>query len=161
MERKTIAIAMLITLIGAGSVVGIGSLPVSASNGKQQIVCTASLTVSGTYNDYIVSHSISNFALTGGGTGCHARTLLDLFPSSQFNLFPTSLIFSVRLTAPDGTTHGPYLVRVSVPPGSAAPSYSFTEQIQIANVPQGQFAALVSCPVQCNSGSSYSTTIDI
>ena len=79
MEAKTVAVFGVILLLIAGAVVVLGTIPTSAYSGNPPtIVCTADLTVSGTYTDLIVSHSISNFALTGGGTGCHPQTLLDL-----------------------------------------------------------------------------------
>ncbi len=165
MEAKTVAIVVAILAAVAGSIVAVGLIPVSASSGGSgggtTIVCTADLTVSGTYNDYVVSHSISNFAFTAGGIGCHQKTLLDLIPSSQLNLFPTSLTFSVTLTAADGTTHGPYLIKVSIPAGAAAPSFSFAGEAQVSSVPQGQYTAFISCPVACNGQTSFSTSVNI
>ena len=100
MEGKTIAIFLIAALIFGGVLVGPGSIPTSAySGGQQTIVCTLKLSASGNYNDLVVSHYVSDFAVTGGGTSCHTQTLLDLIPASQFNLFPVSLTFSVVLTS--------------------------------------------------------------
>ena len=152
----------VIALLVAGAVIAIGSIPTVASNGQQTIVCTLKLSASGTYNDLLVSHYVSDFAVTGGGTGCHAQTLLDLVPSSQFNIFPVALTFSVVLTASDGTTHGPYNIVVHVGPGAAAPSYPFSVETSVANVPQGTYTATASCPLACtSSGTTYTTTINV
>ena len=161
MESKTVIVFVLLIAISAGVVVAVGSIPVTASNGQRTIICTANLDVSGTYNDLVISHTVTNFALAGGGTGCHSKTLLDLVPSSQFNLFPVGLSFSVTLTAADGTTHGPYNVIVKIPVGGAAPSFPFSTESSVAGVPQGIYAATVDCPVQCNSGTTYTTTVNI
>jgi hypothetical protein len=165
MEAKTAAIFGIVLAIVIGAVVALGTIPTSAysGGGSPTIVCTANLTVSGTYEDLLVSHSISGFALTGGGIGCHPQTLLDLVPSSSFNIFPFGLTFSVTLTALGGTTHGPYKIVVNVPAGGAAPSYPFNVGTQVANVPQGQYSATVTCPVACtsSSGNQYTTTINI
>ena len=100
MEGKTIAIFLIAALIFGGVMVALGSIPTSAfSGGQQTTVCTLKLSASGNYNDLLVAHYVSDFAVTGGGTSCHTQTLLDLVPSSQFNLFPVTLTFSVVLTS--------------------------------------------------------------
>jgi len=111
--------------------VALGSIPTSAySGGQPTIVCTLKLSASGNYNDLVVSHYVSDFGLSGGGSSCHTQTLLDMVPSSQFNLFPVGLTFSVVLTSPDGTTHGPYDIQVKIPAGGAAPDLSIQRRNQ-------------------------------
>ena len=165
MEGKTIAIFLIAALIFGGVMVALGSIPTSAySGGQQTIVCTLKLSASGNYNDLLVAHYVSDFAVTGGGTSCHAQTLLDLVPSSQFNLFPVSLTFSVVLTSQsDGSTHGPYNIQAKIPIGGAAPTYPFNVEISVANFVQGTYSATVSCPVSCVSGggTTYTTTINV
>ncbi len=162
METKTAAIFGIIAVILAGALIALGTIPTSAYNGGQQTtVCTLKLSASGTYNDLLVSHYVSDFALAGGGTGCHIQTLLDLVPSSEFNIFPVGLTFSVVLTSQtDGSVHGPYNILVNIPAGGAAPSYPFNVETVVANVPQGTYAATVTCPVTCvGSSTTYTTTI--
>ncbi len=162
MEAKTAAVFGIIAVVLAGALIALGSIPTSAySGGQPMIVCTADLTVSGTYEDLLISHSISGFALTGGGIGCHPQTLLDLIPPSSFNILPFGLTFSVTLTASDGSVHGPYNIVVNVCSGCAAPSYPFNVETQIANVPQGQYTATVQAPVPVgpNGQTTYTTTI--
>jgi len=164
MEGKTIAIFLIAALIFGGVMVALGSIPTSAySGGQQTTVCTLKLSASGNYNDLVVAHYVSDFAVTGGGTSCHTQTLLDLVPSSQFNLFPVSLTFSVVLTAPDGTAHGPYDIAVKIPIGGAAPTYPFNVEISIANFVQGAYSATVICPVSCtgSGGTTYTTSIAV
>ena len=164
MEGKTIAIFLIAALIFGGVLVALGSIPTSAySGGQQTIVCTLKLSASGNYNDLLVSHYVSDFAVIGGGTSCHTQTLLDLIPSSQFNLFPVSLTFSVVLTSQtDGSTHGPYDIRVNVGIGVAAPTYPFNVEISVSNFVQGTYSATVTCPVTCvGSSTTYTTTINV
>ncbi len=164
MEAKTAAIFGIIAVILAGALIAIGSIPTSAySGGQPTTVCTLKLSASGTYNDLLVEHYVSDFAVTGGGTGCHTQTLLDLVPASQFNLFPVTLTFSVVLTSQsDGSVHGPYDIPVHVGIGAAAPSYPFNVEISVANVPQGTYSAAVQCPVTCvGSSTTYTTTINV
>ena len=164
MEGKTIAIFLIAALIFGGVMVALGSIPTSAySGGQPTIVCTLKLSASGNYNDLVVSHYVSDFGLSGGGSSCHTQTLLDMVPSSQFNLFPVGLTFSVVLTSPDGTTHGPYDIQVKIPAGGAAPTYPFNVEISVANFVQGTYSATANCPVSCVSGggTTYMTTINV
>jgi hypothetical protein len=164
MEGKTIAIFLIAALIFGGVIVVLGTIPTSAySGGQPTIVCTLKLSASGNYNDLLVSHYVSDFGVSGGGTGCHDQTALDLIPASQFNLFPVSLTFSVVLTSQaDGSTHGPYDIQVKVPIGGAAPTFPFNVEISVANFVQGTYAATVTCPVTCvGSSTTYNTIMNV
>lgn len=143
---------MLVVIL---AIVGVAAVtPVNAFTGQSSpVLCKLNLTVTGTYNDYLLYHSVSGFTFNGGGTGCATQTLLSLIPggSSQFvqadqlNLFAINLPFSVVLVnQADGTQHGPYTINANIPAGSAAPSYSFTATTTVANFPEGTFTATIT-----------------
>ena len=159
-----IIVIILVVLLGAGLLLAFGSIPTSAFNGGQPVtICNLNMTVAGVYNDYLVSHSISNFEFTAGATGCHQQTLLDLFPASASgdNLFPFGLTFSVVLTASDGSVHGPYQIQATIPAGQI--SYPFNVGTTAANFHSGTYSVSVTCPISCTSsgGQIYTTQISV
>ncbi|MCL4518898.1 MAG: hypothetical protein M1587_06845 [Thaumarchaeota archaeon] len=163
MESRIVVVGVIVMIL-AGVIIALSSVPSSAFTGGQSVtVCTLDLSISGTYTDLIVTHTVSDLALSGGGTGCHAQTLLDLIPGSSLNIFPLGLTFSIVLTAMDGTTHGPYQIQVVIPAGAAAPSYPFNMETSVSNVPEGTYTASVTCPVACTGAgsTSYTTTITV
>ncbi|MDG7001883.1 MAG: hypothetical protein JRN15_22525 [Nitrososphaerota archaeon] len=167
MESKEIAIVGIAVLIIAGVVVALGTIPSSAFGGQSVTVCNVNIDVEGTYNDVGLGHWTTGFSLSSGTAGCHQKTLLDLIPSSSSapleNIFPTTISMNLVLVSQvDGSTHGPYSIKVNIP--ALETQYNFQQEISVANVPVGSYSAQITSSVPFGSPSgqlSYSTSITV
>lgn len=135
----------------------LGTVPVSAYSGGQSItVCNLTINVVGTYNDNGLSRWISNFNVAYAASGCHAQTLLDLFPTSKgFNIFGFTFAMSASLVDPQGIDHCSCRIPISIPALQTA--YGFSGSITAANVPTGSYTLVITSPFPFNSGSGQTT----
>jgi len=152
--------ALVAVLIIVISLLVIGSIPVAAFGGSDQTVCTLGVKVTGSYNDYLFTHSIGDFNTSYSVSGCHKPTFFDslaYLPTSE-NILPFTLTFGISLTAADGSQHCQCSISVGIPAGQT--SYPFEAQTQIPGVPVGAYTLTISSAYPFDNGQNeYSTTV--
>lgn len=131
----------IIAVAAVGIVVLLGALLIIPSNaGGQTPKYTCSLSISGTYVDTGISHSISNFQATFGS--CHVQSILAL-SGIPYNIFAFSLTFGVTCIDASGINHciGD-TVHANVP--ALQTTYAFSGSTQISNIPSGSYSLVLT-----------------